>query len=179
MPDMKEHWLPILGYEGLYSVSDFGNVMSMNYANTGMLKILQPAKNSHGYFQVWLSKDRKQKSFPIHRLVMVAFVGPPAKGYEVNHISGIKTDNRLHNLEYVTSSQNRLHAFRTGIQVPAHGEKHCNAKLSLADVIEIKKKYAEGWKQSELANLYRVGQTSISRIVCGQRWTRALENYSA
>lgn len=174
MPEMKENWLPVPGYEGLYSVSDLGNVMSMNYANTGMLKILQPSKNSYGYFQIWMSKDRKQKSFSVHSLVSAAFLGPRPKGLEVNHKNGVKSDNRLANLEYVTSSENRLHALRIGIQIPAHGEKHCRAKLSLSDVIEIKKKVQEGWTQTELAALYKVNQSAISRVASGKRWNRAL-----
>lgn len=180
MPDSIENWLQIPGFEGIYAVSDLGNVMSMNYGNRGFQRLLVPILK-RGYPCVWLSKNKSQKIYSVHRLVMLAFIGPCPEKREVNHISGIKTDNKLVNLEYVTHSENHLHAYRIGIKRPSivinrnppHGENHCCAKLTLEDVVEIKKKVSEGWSQTELGKLYGVRQTTISRIARGERWKRA------
>ena len=178
---IKENWLPVVGYEGLYSVSDLGNVMSMNYNKTGLLKMMQPcAGNARSpYLKVHLHKNGKSSTATVHSLVIAAFVGLRPPGYDVNHKSGDKFDNRLINLEYCTSSENRLHAYQIGTHVPKYGEKHAWAKLSENDVLEIKKKLGEGWTQKELSLLYQIGQTTISRIKHGKRWKRTLEKHNA
>lgn len=173
----KEKWLPVTGYEGLYSVSNFGDVMSMNYNKTGLLKMLQPTTSNCGYLTVHLHKRGKSSHPTIHSLVMKAFIGILIEPKVcINHKNGIKTDNRLSNLEYCTYSENTSHAYDTGLLIPAHGETHCNAKLSLTDIVEIKKKLSEGWTQIELAKLYSIHPSAISRINVGKRWKRALEN---
>lgn len=98
-----ENWKDIAGYEGRYQVSDMGRVRN----KTG--RILSPAKNSRGYQRVLLCKDGKKKNHSVHRLVALAFVPIGREGLEVNHINGIKTDNRAENLEWVTRSENMAH----------------------------------------------------------------------
>lgn len=162
-----ETWLPVQGYEGLYSVSDRGNVMSMNYANTGMLKLLTLGKRGN-YLKVDLYRDRVKKTFAVHQLVAVAFMGP-SNGLQVNHISGIGSDNRAENLEYCTGSQNMKHAFATGLQ-SNKGQNHSRTKFTDEDVLNIRSRYAHGEKQSDLAKEFGVYGSAISRIVTGKRW---------
>ena len=107
----KEIWKDIKGYEGYYQVSNMGNVKSLNYRRTGKERIMKPGDNGKGYLRVGLSKDGKRKSCKVHRLVAEAFIQfvPEANtSYEVDHKNTDRTDNRVSNLCYVTSSQNKL-----------------------------------------------------------------------
>jgi hypothetical protein len=109
-------WKDIQGYEGLYQVSNAGEVKSLSriVKNFGLRheRILIPLKHNSGYSAVALSKGAKVTHFLIHRLVAVAFIDNPANRMFINHINGIKTDNRIENLEWVTSSENNIHARR-------------------------------------------------------------------
>jgi hypothetical protein len=101
----------IEGYEGLYQVSNLGNVKSYHKYKEG--KILSPGLKTEGYKYVHLHSG---KNFYIHRLVAQAFLPNPLNKPQVNHINGIKADNRLDNIEWATSSENRIHAYKTGLQ---------------------------------------------------------------
>ena len=94
-------WKDIEGYEGLYQVSDTGEVMNVI---TG--KILKAYKEKSGYLRVGLYKDEKEKSFRVHRLVAEAFIPNPFNLPEVNHKSENKQDNRVENLEYCDRKYN-------------------------------------------------------------------------
>jgi len=101
-----EYWKPVPGYEGLYWVSDLGNVKSLNYNHTGEEQILRPRKGTGGYLKVLLCKNGKKKNCYVHRLVWEAFNGPIPKGMQINHLNEDKTDNRLENLSLMTPKQN-------------------------------------------------------------------------
>lgn len=106
----EERWRWVPGYEGLYMVSDLGRVMGMpKRTHYGHLMALYEKKT--GYVQVCLSKDGKKHYASVHRLVSQAFLDNPNNKPEVNHINGDKSDNRAENLEWVTRSENELHAF--------------------------------------------------------------------
>ena len=94
-------WKDIYGYEGLYQVSDTGEVMNVM---TG--KILKAYKEKSGYLRVGLYKDENEKSFRVHRLVAEAFIPNPFNLPEVNHKSENKQDNRVENLEYCDRKYN-------------------------------------------------------------------------
>jgi len=106
---MIEEWKDILGYEGLYKVSNLGNVFSY-HSN----KMLNPSKNNKGYGLVKLYKDGKIKTQTVHRLVMKAFVPNPLNKPDINHLNSNKMDNRLINLEWCTEQENILYAFKVG-----------------------------------------------------------------
>ena len=116
---MIEEFRPIEGTNGKYSVSNFGNVKN----DKG--KILSPGK-TRGYPIVCLFYPTKRMSKHIHRLVMDAFVEKRPSGMQVNHIDGVKTNNRLDNLEYVTPSENTIHSVERGLK-PC-GDKHWERK---------------------------------------------------
>lgn len=100
-----ENWKPILGYEGLYLVSDEGKVMN---ALTG--RVLKERDNGSGYKKVELWKNHKGKRMYIHRLVAISFINNPEGKTEVNHIDGNPKNNKAENLEWVSSSENTKHA---------------------------------------------------------------------
>jgi hypothetical protein len=119
---MEEIWKEVLGYEGLYEVSNLGRVRSVDrYVNSGGLnsedrlslkkgKILNCSPTKRGYTRVSLSKESKTQQIMIHRLVAIAFLDAIPGKTNVNHINGIKEDNRVCNLEFVNQRENVLHA---------------------------------------------------------------------
>lgn len=115
-------WAQIQGYEGLYEVSDSGDVRSMNYNHTGEPRILTPKKHSSGYNTVVLCKNSEKKNKSIHILVAQAFVDNPDSKPQVNHKDGNKENNNANNLEWVTASENIHHSFEVlGKQSPNKG----------------------------------------------------------
>jgi hypothetical protein len=102
---MKEVWKNIVGYEGLYEVSNLGNVKSLNYLRTGQEKLLNLGINN-GYLNVQLCKNGEAKTFLIHRLVAEAFIPNPLGLPQVNHINEIRSDNRAENLEWCSAQYN-------------------------------------------------------------------------
>ena len=103
---IKEIWKDIDGYD--YKISSLGNVLRVYHYKTKSIKPYIRNK----YLTVHLCKNNKPKHFFIHRLVAEAFIPNPDKKPQVNHINGIKTDNRIENLEWVTHSENNLHCYR-------------------------------------------------------------------
>lgn len=107
MNKRNEIWSAIKGYEGLYEVSNYGRVRSLNYNGTGGVReMATPLNKGTGYTHCCLSKDGKRRSATVHRLVAEAFL-PNPNGYEqVDHRNNKKTDNRAVNLRWVSRKQN-------------------------------------------------------------------------
>ena len=101
----KEIWKDILGYEGLYQVSNYGRVRSLNYNHTGKVKLLKSRVNKHGYNLVYLFKY-KLKGLQIHRLVAQAFIPNPLNLPQVNHKDENKLNNYVDNLEWCDAKYN-------------------------------------------------------------------------
>ena len=121
----KEIWKPIEGYEGLYEVSNYGRIKSIigfnGHEYVKRNKILknsrQNAKSSYYRSVVNLCKNKKAKTYKVHRLVARAFIPNPNNYPEVNHIDGNPLNNRVENLEWCTTKHNIHHAIDNGLQV--------------------------------------------------------------
>ena len=101
---MEEIWKPIMGYEGLYEVSNLGRVKRLKKDKEFILK---PIINKFGYLHVSLSKNNIVKNYRIHRLVAETFIPNPDNKPDVDHINTIRTDNRVENLRWVTKQENQ------------------------------------------------------------------------
>jgi len=122
-----------------------------------------------GYIQISLNIKGKIYHCQAHRLVWIFFNGFIPDDKEINHKNGIKTDNRLENLELVTASENTKHAVKFGLN-NTKGEKSPLAKLTDDDVKEIRERYINKETQSSIAKDFNVGLNNISKIVNRQRW---------
>lgn len=119
----EEVWISIRGFEGLYEVSNMGRVKSLNrtvnhprYGNKTIVeRLLKQTKLKSGYLSVCFHKDGKDKHFRVHRLVALHHVPNPLNKYEVNHLKGIKIDNRASELEWSTRLENISHSISTGL----------------------------------------------------------------
>lgn len=132
---MSEKWLPVVGYEGRYEVSDQGRVRSLTRMTQQIIRGRVHPQTVHGgprkayvgkcgYEQVMLSKDGDTRLFLVHRLVLEAFVGPPAEGMDACHNDGNRTNNAASNLRWGSRSENILDTVKHGRH--AHARKtHC------------------------------------------------------
>jgi len=164
-----EKYIEIKEYPN-YEVSELGNVR--NKKRDSILK----TKDNNGYRQLKLSKNGVNKMYSVHRIVAEAFIPNPENKPCVNHKNGIKSDNRVENLEWVTRSENDIHAYKLGLKTvnknPNYGSKNGNSKLNEIKVKEIREKYLSGrYTQQKIADEYNVSQHTISGIVLNKIWT--------
>jgi hypothetical protein len=119
---MNEMWMDIEDFEGLYQVSNLGRIKSLYRVNCQNKvieeKFLTIFDNGHGYKKVHLTKNGKHKDKYVHRLVCGAFIPNPENKKEVNHKDGIKSNNLVGNLDWVTPSENQKHASMAGLHEP-------------------------------------------------------------
>lgn len=161
-----EEWREIPGT--LYSVSSEGRVESRK---RGRVKILRLCLGSNGYYHVTIFRSSKRDMQAVHVLVAEAFLGPrPTPGHEVNHKDGIKTNNQVANLEWVTHSENQRHRCDVLKHGNARGEAHGFAKVTEAEVREIRVRRAAGESLAAIAADYGIGISSVCMIAKGQHW---------
>ena len=167
MSSLSKEWAPIEHYEGIYRVSNFGDVHNLQRN-----RYLKPRNERSGYLGFYLSKDGKKEHHMVHRLVLHAFGPPqPSTRHQCNHIDGDKLNNHISNLEWVTPSENRKHAFDIGINVPARGEQVSSSRLTETQVKRIRRVYAQGLQtQAALARYYQVHYMTIWNIIHRKNW---------
>lgn len=171
---MKEIWKTIHHFDR-YEISNLGNIRKFLKAYKKYKK-LSPFTSQKGYLLIDLSINNKKtkKRWQMHRLVATYFIPNPENKPQINHKNGIKTDNSILNLEWVTNKENRDHAESLGLFNKAHenrrGEKNNTAKLSVKDVRNIKYKLAKTMSQGQIAKKYKVTQACISLILKEKNW---------
>jgi hypothetical protein len=105
-------WKPVVGYEGLYEVSNKGEIKSVRKQ-----RLMKPILSKRGYLRIELNKSGIGRIYSVHRLVAIAFIDNPLCKKEVNHINGIKHDNNTNNLEWCTRQENARHSWDNKLQV--------------------------------------------------------------
>lgn len=197
MDPENQTWRAIPGYEGMYEVSDCGNVRSIERDCPHPLKkekvqrrkgkLIAPGRSSkYGHLKVGLCKNGKRSSHHVHQLVLAAFVGPRPKNMEVRHLNGNPSDNRLVNLAYGTRKENAEDAKRHGtlktrgenVSKAKKGistvwcERHGMAKLTADQVRQMKKDFMDGITSAEAGRKYGVSQAHACKIKLNQSWTK-------
>lgn len=168
-----ENWKDIKGYEGNYQVSNIGRIKSMERLSSSgrrlSSKIMKVKKTIEGYNVINLYFNRKMNTVRVHRLVAKAFLPNLDNKTDVNHINGVKDDNRIENLEWATRSENIKHAFKTGLSCKK-GVKNSQSKLKEEDIYLIFKLRKEGFLQREIAKRFKVTEVAISAILTRKNW---------
>ena len=173
----EDIFIDIIGYEKEYSINKKGQIFSKSKN-----RIMNQWIANNGYLTITFRSNKNKKTYLIHRLLAEHFIKNPENKTQINHKNGIKTDNRLENLEWVTVSENCKHAYNMGLSFknPEHikyTKEKCSKlgklsrKLSIEDVNNIKQKYGTGlYSQRKLAELYNLTQGTISALLLNKTY---------
>lgn len=176
---MIERWLPVVGFEGTYEVSDLGRVRSLDRVvrqrhHYGAMmdrhlrgRLMAQTPDTDGYLGVGLHAGGESLQAKVHRLVLAAFVGPKPEGMQGCHKNGRPSDNRLVNLRYGTPLENTADSFRHGTF--RHSERHRKAKLNRYDVAIIRAARGKV-TQVALAVEFNIPQSNVSSIQLRKTW---------
>lgn len=161
---MTEEWRAIPGYEGVYEASSLGRVKRVRSG-----RILATAEDGKGYLLTHLCKGGVRWLTQTHRLIAMAFIRADLAGVTVNHLNGVKGDNRIENLEVISHRGNIHHAIATGFR-NLTGQRNGNAILGEEDVAAVRAMIATGRSSREIARLYSVSKSCIDKIRIGRTW---------
>lgn len=169
---MNEIWKDIKNYEGLYQVSNFGNVKSLARITCQKKVLVEKYLTLFGkyntYIRVHLVKNGKTVTPYVHRLVAEAFIDNPDNKSQVNHKDGIKSNNFLDNLEWVTASENQKHAINNGLHLPypiRYGKENSRSIpiLQFSLTGELLNEYDSATQASIITGVIRSGIVSACR----------------
>lgn len=160
---------------------------SYSASNKGEIRRDKPVKGNHkagqkiaqnldryGYPQVSLGVEGKQKTMSVHRLVALAFHGEPPEGKpQINHRNGVKTDNRPENIHWCSVTYNLRHALALGLRVNPKGSRVGGAKLTEAQVKELRSRKPRRGLQRQWAREFGVSEATISLILNHKEWGHA------
>lgn len=164
---MLSEFKPVPGYEGIFEVSSAGVVQRLFKGRGKVVKRrLRGYLDKDGYLKVCLSVKQVRKYCFVHRLVAMTFISNPLNKGCVNHINGVKLDNRVENLEWCTVLENNRHALNTGLRFQPPGELHHMSKITNAQRESIIDMYRAGhYTQKQLGIKFGLSQTQVGRIV--------------
>lgn len=154
-----------------YEFNEDGTVLALNWKGSKIKKLMTPAL-SGGYLKtVFVNDDGKNVSITVHRMIAKAFIPNPHNKSEVNHINGIKTDNRVENLEWVTHQENIIHAFKNNLENNI-GENNPFSKMTPEKIREIRAKFKpRKYTREMLAKEYGLKASTIKDIVLRKSWS--------
>ena len=171
----NEIWEDLVGYEGLYIISNFGRIKilpKIHINKSGCIiskeKFVKIYNRNQGYVGLSLSKNKNRINKYLHRLLADTFIPNPENKPHVNHKNGVKNDNRLENLEWVSAKENIQHSFNIGLS--KRGENRHLSKLKNNQVLDIKDRLKNKEKQNNIAKIYRVSNATITNIKNGKIW---------
>lgn len=169
----EEVWKTVIYSGKVYNKFEVSNFGKLRNATTGHIYKLCISKT--GYWQVCVSlgSRRNKKVFKIHKAVAEAFINNPEHKPFVNHIDGNKLNNNINNLEWVTASENTIHAYQHGLTEAQRGEKCGTHKLTEDDVKYIREHYTpkdKTYGSKILAKKFGVSHSTISRAYYGGAW---------
>lgn len=170
---LDEQWLPVVGYEGLYEVSDHGAVRSFHKPGRHREKFLRTPRrmsgsHSRGYRTVGLARDGDYRTKLVHLLVLQAFVGPRPSGMEGAHLNGDPSDNRLVNLRWCSHRENESHKVAHG--TAPIGERNGASVLVAWQVETIRYLASKSMTLGKIADLFDISRSTVQEIVSGERW---------
>jgi hypothetical protein len=165
---MEEVWRDVKDFEGLYQVSNIGNVKRLVSERVFAERLIGRSIDKDGYVKRILSRKGKNYNFREHRLVASAFIENPQNKATINHINGIRDDNRVENLEWNTNLENKQHAVSSGL-TNLKGVNHPRCKLTEQQVLEIRQ---IGFSQTATAvsKKFNVSRITVSRILKNKNW---------
>ena len=171
-----ELWKAVKGYEGIYEVSNYGRVKSISriaLKRSGGIKrttkpfILKSVLEA-GYKYVRITKNYKRKKLKTARIVAFAWIDNPDNKPQVNHKNGIRYNDTVENLEWVTAKENSIHAVETGLS-PIIGGQHWKSLLTNDEAVDIA---TSELSRKELMDKYQIGYHIVERIQKGTSWSR-------
>lgn len=172
----NEIWKDVVGFEGLYQVSNRAKVKSLFRWRGSDSRILVQNISKTGYYVVTLFRPGFNRVYKVHRLVAEAFIDNPENKRTVNHIDGNKLNNSLGNLEWATDLENIRHGFANNLIVTCVGEKQSATKLKPDEVTAI---YNSLLPRRELSKKYNISYTAICNIKNGETWSHLTKHNDA
>ncbi len=167
--DNGERWLPVVGFEGRYEVSDLGRVRSLRYRGHDRIAVMKTTQNYGGYLVVTLGAERKQLRVP--RMVLEAFVGPCPERHEACHGPDFsKSNNRLDNLRWDTSKANCQE------RPPLVGLNNFKGKLSDEQAAEVHRRYCAGENDNLLAVEFDITPQRVKQLGNRERFSLRLSS---
>ena len=168
-----ELWKPLARWEGIYEISSIGRVKRIDGNNCAKIGHIMGTNLINGYPVVRLRYKGRTERKTVHTHVLESFIGPRPLGMQINHINGIRHDNRLENLEYCTPQENIQHSYDAlnRVKKGAVGEANGKSKLTPEKVLTIRRLYANGGRsQQSIADEFCIAQNMVSKIVLRQFW---------
>lgn len=172
--ELTEKWLPVVGLEYNFEVSDLGRVRSIDrtvvykdgriYTYKG--KVLSQWIDHHGYMRVHLKMNGRDNHAHVHRLVAEAFIENPDSIETVDHINALKTDNRKENLQWLSRSDNISKKAEDGTSVTVRG----NARINFEIAAEIRNDFRDGMSRKDLCAKYEMSKSNICKIINNDMW---------
>lgn len=165
---MEEIWKPVVGWEGVYEVSNLGNVKRImnGFVLKPSVQTAHACKNPYKRLRVGLWKNNKGKQYKIHRLVAEAFIPNPENKPQVNHKDNNPLNNNINNLEWVTGKENIHYAMNQGRM--NRGSNNGMSKLQKEDILSIRK---SNETKKEIMNRHSISKSYLNQLLRGERWS--------